>query len=101
METILKNGWTAEEIRFGKEQLSYLNQPRGLFKLKPAPGKERNYGKCLSCENPIFLGDKCLVLRDPKGHRRAIFCSVPCQRRHYFDKVVRKKGQKILSKKKG
>lgn len=89
MTPLLGKGWVAEETIFGEKLLSYTKRR------VPKRENTETFGKCLSCENTLLLGDSCIVLKNPKGHLRAVFCSAPCQRRYYFDKIVRKRGQRL------
>lgn len=92
MEGKVLKGWSLEETIVNKEILSYIKK-RPVFKgPRPAP----NSICCLNCEKELLEGEKCVVLRDKENKKRAVFCSVECQRQYYFEKVVRKIGRRLL-----
>ena len=67
---------------------------RDLIRYATNDGKRKGgptWCDCLQCDKALEIGDEAQLLRDPKGFRRAVFCSVACQRQKYFDILIRKK----------
>lgn len=78
---LVKNGWTVRSVAINKDLVSYAT---GRGERKGGP----NSCTCLQCEKVLEIGDQAYLLRDPQGNRRALFCSVACQRQKYFEQLV-------------
>ncbi len=82
LKPILQKGWTCKQEVLDRSTLRYI---RSHDYRRTQPHDPR-LGTCVNCSNTLELGvSRIWVLRDDRGLRRAVFCSVLCQRQYRLD----------------
>lgn len=58
-----------------------------------AKGVYRDHFQCRVCDTPVYIGDQVFLVRHQKKNgewnRVAVFCSILCERRDYFERKVK------------
>ena len=76
-ETIITSpGWTAEKVVLDKKLLVYINR---------ASNGRHPKGTCCQCHEPCTLGQEVVLVKDNKGLRRLVTCSIECHRQRFFE----------------
>ncbi len=86
IKLILQEGWTCKRQVLDRPLLRYMRIFRYFGVKLP---QDPHLACCVNCETTLELGSMVWLLRDDKGLRRAVFCSVQCQRQFRLSAFVK------------